>query len=255
MLKVMLNHAIALMTGPLGIWFIGMAVAGILAWRGRRRSAWSVSAVVVLVLWTFSCGWFGRLVGTGLERQYPPVPMADVPQADVIVILGGGMGAKPEAGLGAEMFPAADRVWHAARLWKAGKAPLVMASGTNELYATKPLLLDLGLPESAIHIENSSRNTEENAKFVRRLCPRKADGARPKVLLVTSAWHMRRAKLMFERYAPELEIVAAPCDHEGLLAASEPWSVADFFPNAGALMGNSYRFKEIVGYWGYRLLR
>ena len=255
---VMFNHAVGMMTSPIGIWFLAMVAVAVLAAKGRRKSAWWVGGVATAVLWVFSCGWSYRIIGGALERPYPPVAMEDVPKADAIVILGGGMGANPKVSPYAEMYPAADRVWHAARLWKAGKAPVVMASGVNELLSTKPLLQDFGLPESAIHIENESRNTEENAKFVARLLEgTKKDGmgGKPKILLVTSAWHMRRSLLMFRRYAPGLEVIAAPCDHEGLHANGEPLAVNHFFPVAEVLMRNGYMVKEIVGYYGYKWFR
>lgn len=254
---VLINHAIAMMLSPLGLWFFAMVVVAVLAAKKWKRSAWVVGVFAVTLLWVFSCGWMVRVIGVGLERLYPPVAMSEVPQADAIVILGGGMWANPTASPYAEMFGAADRVWHAARLWKARKAPIVMASGTNEVCSTKPFLLDLGVPESAIRIENASRNTEENAKFVARVLStsQTSQVSKPRILLVTSAWHMRRAKLMFERYAPGLEIIAAPCDHEALLANAEPIEVKDFFPGADSLSRNSYMVKEIIGYWGYRLLR
>ena len=72
-------------------------------------------------------------------------------------------------------------------------------------------------------------------------------------MIVTSAWHMRRAKLMFEKYAPELEIIPAACDHEATLGAAEPLQLRDFFPGGEALMRNGYFVKEIIDYWGYRL--
>lgn len=253
-MSVIINHALAAMLSPMGAWFFAMIVAAVCAWRGWRRCAWTVGVCATVVLWAFSCGWMGRLLGGGLEREFPPVAMESVPKADAIVILGGGMGANPKVSPYAEMYCAADRVWHAARLWKAGKAPFVMSSGNNELNATKPLLLDFGLPESAIRIENESRNTEENAKFVARvLSTTQTSNVKPRILLVTSAWHMRRAKLMFEKYAPELEIIPAACDHEATLGAAEPLQVRDFFPGGEALMRNGYFVKEIIGYWGYRL--
>lgn len=254
-MSVIINHALAAMLSPMGAWFFAMIVVAVCAWRGWRRCAWTVGVCATVVLWAFSCGWMGRILGGGLERGFPPVAMESVPKSDAIVILGGGMGANPKVSPYAEMYGAADRVWHATRLWKAGKAPFVMSSGCNDLLSTKPLLLDFGLPESAIRIENESRNTEQNAKFVARVLSttRTTQTSKPRVLLVTSAWHMRRAKLMFEKYAPELEIIPAACDHEATLGAAEPLQVRDFFPGGEALMQNGYFVKEIIGYWGYRL--
>lgn len=257
-MSVIINHALAAMLSPMGAWFFAMIVVAVCVWRGWRRCAWTVGVCATVVLWAFSCGWMGRILGGGLEREFPPVAMESVPKADAIVILGGGMGANPKVSPYAEMYCAADRVWHAARLWRAGKAPFVMSSGCNDLLSTKPLLLDFGIPESAIKIENTARNTEENAKFVARVLStpqhsQPSQPSHPRILLVTSAWHMRRAKLMFEKYAPELEIIPAACDHEATLGAANPLKVGDFFPGGEALMRNGYFVKEIIGYWGYRL--
>lgn len=253
-MKVMINHAIAMMTSPVGIWFWAMIVVAVCAVKGWRKTAWWVGGVASVVLWAFACGWSYRLLGSALESAYPPVPMESVPKADAIVILGGGMSGNAKVSPYPEMYGGADRVWHAARLWKAGKAPIVMSSGAGDLFSTKPLLLDFGVPETAIKIENESRNTEENAKFVVRMF-KNTEGHKPRILLVTSAFHMRRAKLMFERYAPGLEIVAAPCDHEALLANAQPWKLKEFFPCGEALMGNGYVVKEIIGYYGYKWFR
>ena len=248
-MMVLVNHFIAAVLSPLGIWFFAMIATVVLAKLGRRRCAWTLGIAASVFLWAFSCSWTGRLLILPLEKMYPPVEMADVPKADAIVILGGGMGSHPETHPLAEMYAGADRVWQAARLWKAGKAPVVMASGTNEVFSTKPLLLDLGVPESAIRIENAALNTEQNAKFVQEM----VSGGR--ILLVTSSWHMRRAKLMFERYAPKLEVVAAPCDYEATLYADEPLGVAGLFPGAENLVRNAVAVKEIIGYYGYKWLR
>ena len=264
MMMVLVNHALSAILSPMGLWFLSMLFVAVCVKLRWRRTAFLAGVLATAFLWAFSCGWMCRILGGGLERMYPPAAMETVPKADVILILGGGMGGNPEVTPYAEMYSGADRVWHAARLWKAGKAPVVMASGTNEVFSTKPLLLDFGIPESAIRIENEARNTEENAKCVVRLftCPDspvgalvRAEGRKPRVLLVTSAWHMRRAKLMFERYAPSIDVIAAPCDHEALLDCSWPLSVGDFFPGAEALARNGVSVKEIVGYWGYRWFR
>jgi uncharacterized SAM-binding protein YcdF (DUF218 family) len=79
--------------------------------------------------------------------------------------------------------------------------------------------------------------------------------ARPKILLVTSSWHMKRSLLMFERYAPELEVVPAAADYETLLSRSGPLSLRDFFPSPDSSFKNGIFMKEWVGYWGYRLFR
>lgn len=230
-----------------------------------RRTGWVVGGLGLLGLWVMGCGVTMEALGCHLEGRYPAVPVATLPQADAIVLLGGGMSACPSALPYPEMHAAADRVWHAARLFKAGKAPLVMPSGMGEEDAAVPLLVDLGVPKDAIRTENAARNTEENAKFVQDLLVKRAAGkdgkgeatGRPRVLLVTSAWHMRRALLMYRRYAPGLEIVPAACDYEATISHAWPGygNLPKINPGSSNLSWSCYYLKEIIGYWGYRLLR
>ena len=76
-----------------------------------------------------------------------------------------------------------------------------------------------------------------------------------RILLVTSAWHTKRARLMFEKYAPSVEVVCAPADFENSIMAARPRSVTDFLPDLGIFLGNSVAFHEWVGIMGYKLLR
>ena len=110
-----------------------------------------------------------RWIGGALENEWPVVKAEEAPKADAIVLLGGGMGSNTNVYPYAEMWNGADRVWHAARLYKAGKAPIVIPTGCGERDSAVPLLCDLGVPESAILVEDAARNTEENARFVERM--------------------------------------------------------------------------------------
>ena len=212
-----------------------------------------------------------RWIGGALENEWPIVKAEGAPKADAIVVLGGGMGANTNAYPYAEMWGSADRVWHAARLYKAGKAPIVIPTGCGERESTLPLLLDFGVPESAVVIEDKARNTEENAKFVEKilnsggvgsggvreleLTHSKPTHSPTRILLVTSAWHMRRSVLMYRRYAPSLEIIPAAADYEATVTTSHSFCFKDIWPDTNALFVNSYIFKEYLGYWGYRFLR
>ena len=214
----------------------------------------------VLWLWLWSTPMMYRWVGLGLEREWPVVLVEDAPKADAIVILGGGMAANTNVYKYAEMWSAADRVWYAARLWKAGKAPIVIASGTGEREATVPLLRDFGVAEAAIVVEDKARNTEENAKFVEDILNRvervdRVEWRLPRILLVTSAWHMRRSLLMFKKYAPNLEIIPAATDYEASVRMCREFGLGELLPSADYLSFNSGCFKEYIGYWGYRLFR
>ena len=262
------NKIVGGCVNPLVIGMMLIAVGGVLLWRGWRKTGFGFLGVSFAWFWLWSTPMMYRWIGGSLEREWPVVLAEDAPKADAIVLLGGGMGANTNAYPYSEMWNAADRVWHAARLYKAGKAPLVIPTGVGERESTVPLLRDLGVPESAIVVENEARNTEENARFVEKLLTANltidshpqlptANCQLPtkKILLVTSAWHMRRSVLMYRRYAPSLEIIPAAADYEATVITGRPFCFKDIWPDTNSLFANSYIFKEYIGYWGYRLLR
>ena len=238
---------------------VGMALlvlASVLMICGKRKiGLWTLGAGIA-GLWIMSSGLMLSWVGGHLERMYPPAPVEEMPKVDVIVVLGGGMGSNTNGFHYAEMWSGADCIWHAVRLYKAGKAPKILISGCSELYSSLPLLLDFGVPREDIIVENVSRNTEENAKYVAGLL---SDRQNPKILLVTSAWHMRRAHLMFQKYTQGIEVIPSATDHETLTQFDRPLRALDYWqmilPGSENLSRMGYMIKEYVGCWGYRYLR
>ena len=262
----LLNKIVGGLLNPLVIGLVMVVASGLCLWRNWRKAGFGLLIGAVAWLWLWSTPMMYRWIGGSLESEWPVVKAEDAPTADAIVLLGGGMGSNTNVYPYAEMWNGADRVWHAARLYKAGKAPVVIPTGAGEREGSVPLLLDLGVPESAIRVEPEARNTEENAKFVERLVNSRVEhvervdekgveACKPRVLLVTSAWHMRRSVLMYRKYAPNLEIVPAAADYEATVQTSHPFCFKDVWPDTNALFANSYIFKEYLGYWGYRLFR
>lgn len=229
-------------------------IFGLLAWcqafRGRRRRAvaWFALACAWSLVWSSPA--FYAWLGYSLEKDYPPLAAEQMPACGAIVVLGGGVATPAGPVIYPDMSSAADRVWHAARLYRAGKAPVVIPSGLGEAAASAVLLRDLGVPPDAIRVENASRNTAENATRTRALLNEM--GVR-RVLLVTSAFHMRRARLLFEKAG--IDVIPAATDHEATLmrARSDRWSLPNLLPSADMLCRNTYILKEYIGYWVCRM--
>ena len=150
-----------------------------------------------------------------------------------------------------DLQQAADRVWHAARLHHAGTAARVVLSGGTtrqgepaEAASMQAFLLDLGVPASAMLLEDRRLTTGENARLTAALLrPQGVDT----VILVTSALHMRRARAEFELAG--LKVIPAPTDFESLGRAVQ---ARDWLPSAEALEGSGRAFKEWggIGCWG-----
>ena len=253
----------------------------------RKRSSRLTRIVFFFTLvwvWFWSMPVVGTWLAMPLEADYPVILAEDMPKADAIVLMGGGCWgstnypyAKPVGG--------AERIFHSARLWKAGKAPVIIPSCIDAKLADVKVLQDLGIPDSAILIENEAKNTEENAKLVRKLllgsrgerveyvenCHKEhkehkdsssqpstlnlQPSTRPKVLLVTSAVHMRRSVYMFEKYAPDIEVIPAATDYCALPWKDCPTDFRGLIPNISAFSNVNSYIHEYIGYWGYKLLR
>ena len=99
-------------------------------------------------------------------------------------------------------FEANDRLMQAIKLYKDGKIKRLMISSGNasvlhqelkEADAVHDYLLSIGIPDSAMIIENQSRNTLENIQFSKKLLD--SLGLKNRVLVFTSAWHIPRTEL------------------------------------------------------------
>lgn len=238
-----INKIVGWCLSPLGMLFLALALSWWLNVRKFAKVGKLICVLTLVLVWFLGCGVTTRLVGTFLEVD--EIDESALPIADAIVLLGGGMGVHERCGR-SEMYAAADRVWMAARLWKAGKAPKITLSGGQVMESTVPFLKDLGVDESTLLFFPDARNTEEESRMIASLGIRK-------ILLVTSAWHMRRAKMMFERRG--FEVVSAPTDYEMHAVAERSVEFGDFFPNADTLVRNSYAIKEWVGLLGYSIIR
>ena len=244
-----INKIVGFLVSPIGGAIAGGVIAAVCARRGRKRMAKWIGGFTVAWLWLWMMPIMTWVVGVPLEREFlvdGKVPLVEsFPEADAIVLLGGSMGAETNLSSYAEMWSGADRVWQAARLYKAGKAPKVITTSGMVVETTFPLLRDLGVPDEVLMKVDDARNTEEEAKSIGKIGVRR-------ILLVTSAWHAKRARLMFKKYAPSVEVVCAPADFEMSMAAKKGWSV---LPDAYSLHLNSVAFHEWVGIVGYGVMR
>ena len=270
-----INKIVGFLVSPIGGAIAGGVIAAVCARLGRKRMAKWIGGLIVAWLWLWMTPIMTWVVGVPLEREFlvdGKVPLVEsFPEADAIVLLGGSMGIETNLSSYAEMWSGADRVWQAARLYKAGKAQQVIATGNGAVDTTLPLLLDFGVAKADVSFMDAV-NTEEEARSIGKMLVKSvgveelgveesdspthpikhSSTARPKVLLVTSAWHMKRARMMFEKYAKGVEVVCAPADFEMSMAAKKGWSV---LPDAYSLHLNSVAFHEWVGIVGYGVMR
>jgi uncharacterized SAM-binding protein YcdF (DUF218 family) len=234
---------------PPGVLLVAIAVAVLLAVRGKRRAALALATAACGLIFALSLQPVSNMLLRPLETRYAPLPFSTAAsvKADVIVLLGGG--TTPEAGGQAVLSQASTRrALHAALLQRRLGLPLITTGGRvapdpqrePEAAVAARLMETLGVPSGMIREESESRTTWENAVRVRdRFRPRR-------VVLVTSAIHMPRAVACFRRLG--IETVPAPTDY----LAEEVRVLLDWLPSGTSLADSLSAIREYVGiaaYW------
>jgi len=240
---------------PLSLAIALVIAAYVLLRRRRERAARRVLVAAIVLLWIPSMPVVSFHLRNALEMRFPPVQPADAPTAGAIVLLGGALSVPHPPLFWMDLNQSADRILHAARLWRAGKAPLVISSGGGGSYTGGPqtpadamadLLVEWGVPRDAILLERRSRDTWENALFSKELLDER--GIRD-VLVVTSAAHMPRSLAVFRSLG--LNALPAATDYAGG-ASIDHSNPTVWLPDAGALWATAAGVKEYLGiavYW------
>ena len=191
--------------------------------------------------------------------EYPATPMSGLKDTfDVGILLGGysDFCVYPyEDRLNYNQ--AANRFTEAVLLYKRGLLKKILLTGgdgrlvgekMNEADKAKDALLQLGVPESDILIENQSVNTRENAVFTKAILE-KAGLANARLMLITSAFHMRRSIGCFEKVELNVTPFAAH-----FIATRLQWdTLSTIIPDSQAFTKWEKFMKEWVGYTVYWL--
>lgn len=222
-------------------------------WRTRRAGG-VVTAVALAWLYVWSTPCASEALRGWLESAAGPRLLAAQPSETWAVVLGGGIEPpRPPARPDPNLREGADRTWHAARLYRAEHISRILLSGgsqdpgaPSEASAMRTMLLDLGVPDDALLLEETSTTTASNARHsAALLCSLGVHRA----VLVTSALHMRRARLRFAQAG--IETLPAPTDFQ---VVARPFSLARLLPEGEAIQGSGRAFKEWLGVWQARLL-
>ncbi len=209
----------------------------------------------------FACGLLAALslpvTSTAIARVWE-TPRGSIsalqasPPFDAIVVLGGSTYPRTSSVEHIELNDAAERLVAAARIYRAGIAPKILFTGGSgdigdqskkEAPYAYALMKLLGVPDASLIVESESRNTYENATLSKPLL--EAVGAK-RVVLVTSAWHMRRSAAIFRKAGYDFAPYAVD-------TSIEPFTLPrSLVPDADALTRSTLLFTEFVGvvaYW------
>jgi len=192
-----LSKVLLFMIKPL-FWITILLVVALFTKKQDRKRRLIIATIIVFLF--FSNAFIVGKIANWYEADYPVKQ-----KYDVGIVLGGFSGFN-ERNHQIAFNWASDRLFQTLALYKKGKINKILLSGGNaNLVDNKikeaDLVVDylklIGIPDSAILFENQSRNTLENAKNSLALIKKYKPDA--KILVITSAWHIPRAKTIFEK--------------------------------------------------------
>ncbi len=191
-----------------------------------------------------------------LEERARDVASDKIDGAAGMIVLGGATaGARNSADKAVILNDAADRMIVAVQLAQAHPdLPVIFSGGSGELFATsreteaelaRRFFEGFKIGPPRLRLEDRSRNTLENAIFTARLLHPKPD---QRWVLVTSAFHMQRAKALFE--AQGFRIIPHAGDFR-TLGPEDRWAI--FGRPSDGLRRLDMAAKEWVGLWMARI--
>ena len=236
---------------PPGLCLILLAVAVLLSVIKQRALAIILSVVAICWVLAWSLPVTTLFLGGLLESRHPHKDPKDLPRADVIVVFGGHtQGNRANWFEPYKRATAIDRIDRAEALYLAGRAPRILLSGraregkVSEAQIMARILRQRGIPDSALLMENDSRNTSENARFTDIIMR----GHKLKsALLVTSALHMPRALASLEKRG--IKVTSAGSGPQIVLPDTNAPDI--WLPQLRSLDASRTIIKEYLGILGY----
>ncbi len=223
----------------------------------RRALAWLLVLLGVLGLWFMCSGAVARGLNQWLlnpPRALAPAEIAALKRAPktAIVVLGGGrINLAPEYGVSTLTARSVERLRYGVWLARETGLPLAFSGGVGhgapEGLSEAEIAGRIAEREFGLKLrwtEGESRDTHENA--VRSVALLRASGVEH-IVLVTQAYHMRRALKNFQGViatsgAP-MKLTAAPMS----VSARSPLEVSDWLPSLGGFEGTRLALHEWLG--------
>lgn len=245
----------SLLLPPFSLCIIG--IVGFLLLKRKPRLGKSLLATSLLLLFLLSLPLVANGLMNLLEKNLQPLNLALNPtvarSADAIVILGGGVyHDAPEYGTDTINGMTLERLQYGAHLQRKTGLPLLVAGGSPEGGTAEAILMKRSLEQDfkvpVRWAETRSLDTAQNARFSAAIL--KAAGVR-KVLVVSHAWHLPRARIAFEGQG--LTFIPAPTRFAYVAGSRTGPEIFNYLPQARALLKSHYALHELIGMLWYKL--
>ncbi|MBA4384022.1 MAG: hypothetical protein C0410_04745 [Anaerolinea sp.] len=260
---IFLSKFLPLFFYPLGLACV-FTLAALFFWK-KRNFAKILLLLAFAILFIGGNRYIANSIARSLEGQYDK--LGPVQSVDLIVILGGGTEPEIAPRPMTEVNAAGDRIIYAAKLYQENPESMLLLSGGDieflDQSSSTPagdmasLLMLMGVPESAMILQDQSQNTYEDALYS---CEKIKAAGYKNVVLVTSAMHMPRSMKLFAKQG--CTVLPAPTDFTITETAwRKTWHpsfeefIINLVPSYSNLSQVTKSMKEYIGMLVYRLNR
>lgn len=225
--------------------FIIILMAALFFIKNNRRKAVILIISDIVLIYLLSIEPMKNLILQPLENFAKPITDSSAKGADLIVILGGGtIEPSPEEGTSGSLpGDAFKRALYGLYLAEKYNLPVIYSGGKvfdtarqSESEIGLKILAKYASPKIKLFGEDKSRTTYENALYTKEKFNPK------KIILVTSAYHMKRSLYVFKKAG--IDCIPAPTDYK---IDGAKYNITSFIPKSGDMAAINQGLKEYAG--------
>jgi len=208
----MLEKTLTSLVMPIGLVWVGLITLTYLLLISRQKILGFFSLGCLLAITLGGNQFASNYLAYSLEAPFSQIDIAQIPTLDAVIVLGGGTSSTYNNRV--QLGMAGDRVATAARLYHSGQVKKIICTGSQSFRASpedlhpreeaKLILTEFGIPASAV-ILLKGENTSQEMNSLKSWIPEHINSPQPRIGLITSAWHLKRALRLAKSQGLEFE--------------------------------------------------
>ena len=229
--------------------FLFLILITISAYKGFQK----IIYFTILIFYVLSTSVFSNFIMKEVEGKYYYPNLKGVTKADAIVVLSGMMRINEFENNNILEWGDIDRFFKAIELYFSKKSNTIIFTGGKSPYnitnisegdVLKQYAIKFGVKMNDILVTKEVLNTAEESIAVKNLI-----GIKKSIILVTSAFHMKRAKSIFEKKG--FEVIPYKVDYK--TPPNLSLNFIDFLPSSSGLRRTEIALRELLGRLYYSL--
>lgn len=234
-----LSKALPLIFSPLGI-----SILLLIIFTFKKKKRFVISSLTILII--FSTGIFANFLWILIEYPWKRIEINSLKNANAVIVLSG--------------YNLSTRFTSGIKIYEGKKAKKIIFTNGKNPYSQNPSpkgnvyikkAKSIGIPIDDIYTTYPVLNTFQEAKAINYLIKNNVDLKKENIILVTSAFHMKRAKKIFEREG--IIVQPFPVDFINFEFRKTLSNPLEWLPSYRNLGKSSIAFREIIGRIVYRV--